>query len=132
MVDTEEERAQRAEQQRARRLGKRNCGYCDEPADAMLAWRKRQVAICTPCQVKLETPTAPAPFCAFEEVHPKELRSQTMLEAVLVEARLLPAPELVVEDAKPSLVSRILDVARRLLRRGDRRGTVAAISGETD
>ena len=129
---TAEERSQRASQQRQRRLAKRSCGSCGEPADTMLPWGNQQVPICSPCQMKLETPATPAAFCAFDEVHPKDLRPQTSLEAVVVEARLLPAPETVMEERKPSLVSRMLGVAGRLWRRGERRGTRAAISGESD
>ena len=129
---TAEERSQRAEQQRQRRLAKRNCGSCGEPADTMLPWGNQQVPICSPCQRKLEAPAPTAVHCAFEEVHPRELRPQATPMPILIEARLLPAPETVMEERKPSLVSRMLGVAGRLWRRGERQGTRAAISGESD
>ena len=129
---TAQERSQRAEQQRTRRLATRTCGHCGEPAHAMMPWGKQHVAICSPCQLKLEMPATPEAFCAFDEVHPKDLRPQTSLEAVVVEARLLPASETVIEERKPSLVSRMLGVAGWLWRRGERQGARAAISGESD
>ena len=132
MVEVQDERAQRLKQQRARRLAKRTCGHCDGPADTMLPWGNQQVAICTDCIQKLEAPLAPPPWCAFDEVHPRELRPQTSLEAVVVEARLMPAAETVVEEKKRSLIGRILQGAGALFRGRHGRGTVPAITGESD
>ena len=132
MADTEEERSLRAEQQRTRRLTKRSCGYCGEPAGAMVGWGKRQAAICEECLAKLQGPAVPVPVCAFDEVHPQDLRPQTSLEAVVVEARLLPARETVVEELKPSLAGRIRESLGRLFRRKHDRGTIRAIPGELD
>ena len=133
MPDADEERAHRAEQQRNRRLASRNCGYCgEEPAAAMVAWGKRQAAICGDCLAKLQGQTVPAPFCAFDEVHPKDLRPQKALEAVVVEAKLLPAPKTVVEEPKPSLAGRIIGGLGQLFKRRNGRGTIRAIPGESD
>lgn len=132
MAGTDEERSHRAEQQRARRLANRSCGYCGDPAEAMLSWGNQQVPICTPCQRKLKAPAAPTPWCAFNEVHPRELRPQATPMAIMVEARLLPAPETVVEERRPSLVGRIIRVAGRVFRCGNGRRTLPAISGESD
>ena len=129
---TAQERSQRAEQQRTRRLSSRTCGYCGEPAQAMVPWGRRPVAICGQCQIKLETPAASAPFCAFDEVHPRDLRPQTSLEAIVVEARLLPAPDSVVEEKRPSLIGRILRAAAKIGRRGDGRNGTRAITGQAD
>ena len=57
----------------------------------MLPWGGLQVAICATCQAKLDGPEAPPPWCAFNEVHPRELRDQVPAAGILVEARRLPA-----------------------------------------
>ena len=131
-TDTAAERNHRAEQQRTRRLASRSCGHCGKLAQEMKPWGKQWVPICSPCQVKLETPARPTPFCAFDEVHPRDLRPQTSLEGVVVEARLLPAPEPVVEEKRPSLIGRVLRAAARIGRRGDGRNRTRAITGEAD
>ena len=68
----------------------RSCGHCGQPAAAMLTWGGRQIPICGSCQAKLDGPEMIPPWCAFNEVHPKELREQVPTAGILVEARLLP------------------------------------------
>ena len=131
-VDEVPEPNHRAEQQRARRLANRSCGHCGEPAQEMKPWGRQRVPICGSCQLKLEKLAAPVPFCAFDEVHPRELRPQTSLEAVMVEARLLPAPDTFVEEQKPSLIGRMVHGVGRLFRRTQGRRALPAIPGESD
>ena len=116
MAITNVEHANRAEQQRARRLAKRTCGQCGEPAAAMAPWAGQQIPICGTCQAKLDGPTTPEPWCAFNELHTIELRPQVPSAGLLVEARLLPA----VEPRTPhrSLGKQILGILGRVLRRG--------------
>ena len=132
MVVTNEERSHRAELQRARRLAKRSCGYCGEPAAAMVTLGGQQTPFCGTCQANLDGPAAPTPWCAFHEVNPVELRPQATPMAILVEARLLPAPEVVVQEPRPSLVGRIIQAAGRVFRPRNGRRTLPAISGESD
>ena len=87
-----EERSYRAEQQRTRRLAHRVCGYCDEPAAAMIPWGRQQIAICSDCNAKLARAT-PVPYCAFHDVDPTELLPQRRPAGLMLEARLLPAVE---------------------------------------
>lgn len=98
----------------------------------MLPWGNQQVPICSPCQRKLETPAPAAVQCAFEEVHPRELRPQATPMPILVEARLLPAPEPVAEQRQPSLVGRIARAVGRLFRPRNGHRTQPAITGESD
>ena len=94
MADTDVERSQRAELQRTRRLAKRSCGNCGQPAEAMLPWGGLQVAICATCQARLNGPEPRTPWCAFNEIYPMDLRDQVPTAGVLIEARLMPAVEL--------------------------------------
>ena len=70
MADTDVERSQRAELQRTRRLAKRSCGNCGQPAEAILPWGGLQVAICATCQARLNGPEPRTPWCAFNEIYP--------------------------------------------------------------
>ena len=131
-TDSAAERNHRADQQRTRRLASRSCGHCGKPAQEMKPWGKQWVPICNQCQLKLETPATPTPFCAFDEVHPRELRPQTTLEAVVVEAKLLPVTELVMEKKRPSLIGRVLRAIAGISLRGHGKKATRAITGEAD
>ena len=109
-----DERTHRNELQKARRLANRTCGYCDEQAATMLPWGKQQIGICHSCQSKLAGAASPEPCCAFDEVHPLDLRPQPIPGPILVEARLLPAPELITEPPRRSLVGRLIRSAGRI------------------
>ena len=126
MADTDVDRSHRAKLQRTRRLAKRSCGRCGQPAAAMLPWGGLQVAICATCQEKLDGPEATTPWCAFNEVHPRELRDQVPIAGVLVEARLMPAVEL--PPQRRSLAGRFLGALRRMLRPGSGRRSGTAIT----
>ena len=108
-----EERSFRAEQQRARRLAHRTCGYCNEPAAAMLSWDRQRIPICSDCNAKLARATPPVPYCAFYDVDPTDLLPQRRLAGLMLEARLLPAVEAApVPRPRPrSLLGRILRAA---------------------
>ena len=56
------------------------------------------------------------PWCAFNEVHPLELRHQAPPAGVLVEARLMPAVELPPQHR--SLAGRFLGTLGRMLQPG--------------
>ena len=129
MADTDVERSHRAELQKTRRLAKRSCGRCGQPAAAMLPWGGLQVAICASCQAKLDGPEPPTPWCAFNEVHPQELRDQVLTAGVLIEARLLPAVE--IPPQRRSLAGRFLGALGRMLRPGSGRETGTAITGKS-
>ena len=116
-----EERSYRAEQQRTRRLAHRVCGYCDEPAAAMLPWGRQQIAICSDCNAKLARAT-PVPYCAFHDVDPTDLLPQRRLAGLMLEARLLPAVEAAPELRPRSLFGRILRAATGPFRSRARRG----------
>lgn len=132
MAGVDDDRSMRAEQQRTRRLAKRTCGHCGEPADAMMSWGNRQVAICSLCQLKLDSAPAPTPWCAFNEVHPSELRPQATLMPVPIEATLLPSSEPVAEEPIRSIPGRLLRAAWRIIRPRKGRRTLQALSGESD
>ena len=129
MADTDVERYHRAELQKTRRLAKRSCGRCGQPAAAMLPWGGQQVAICASCQAKLDGPEATTPWCAFNEVHPFEFKSQVSAAGVLVEARLMPAVEL--PPQRRSLAGRFLGTLGRMMRTGSGRRTGTAITGKS-
>lgn len=44
---------QRAKQQRDRRMARRVCGNCEQPAESMIDWGKQQLAICHGCRERL-------------------------------------------------------------------------------
>ena len=129
MADTEVERSHRAELQKTRRLAKRSCGRCGQPAAAMLPWSGHQVPICASCQAKLDGPEAQTPWCAFNEVHPRELRNQVPTAGVLIEARLLPATE-TPATGRRSPLGRFLGALARIFRPGPGRGNKRAITGK--
>ena len=116
MADTDVERSHRAELQKGRRLAKRTCGRCGQPAVTMLPWGGQQVAICAICQAKLDGPEPTSPWCAFNEVHPLELQSQVPTAGVLVEARLLPPVE--PPARRRSLAGRFLGALGRVFKPG--------------
>ena len=134
MANTDVERSHRAELQRARRLARRICGNCGASAEAMLPWGGQPVPICGNCQAKLAGPDVPTPWCAFNEVHPLEVRPWASASGVLVEARLLPAPVNPAEtpQRRRSLASRFLGALGRMLRLGAGRKAGAAITGKSD
>ena len=132
MAGADDDRSMRAEQQRTRRLARRSCGHCGEPADAMMPWGNRQVAICSPCQLKLDSPPEPTPWCAFNEVHPSELRPQATLMPVPIEATLLPSSEPVPEEPSRSIPGRLLRAAWHIIRPRNRGRRLQALSGESD
>ena len=127
MANTDVERPHRAELQRTRRLAKRSCGRCGQPAAAMLSWGGLQVAICATCQAKLDGPEAPVPWCAFNEVHPLELQPQVPPTGIMIEARLLPATETPAAGRR-SLAGRFLGKLGQIFRTGSGRGTKTAIT----
>ena len=129
MADTDVERSHRAELQKTRRLAKRSCGRCGQPAAAMLPWGGQQVAICASCHAKLDGPPPPTPWCAFNEVHPLEFQSQVPAAGVLVEARLIPAVE--IPPQRRSLAGRFLGTLRRMMQPGSGRKTGTAITGKS-
>ena len=47
--------ADTTEAQAKRRMAKRRCGNCREPATTMLAWEKQTIAICGRCAQLLQT-----------------------------------------------------------------------------
>ena len=129
MADTDVERSQRAELQRTRRLAKRSCGNCGQPAEAMLPWGGLQISICGSCQKKLDRPEARTPWCAFNEVHPLEFQSRLPAAGVLIEARLMPAAEL--PPQRRSLAGRFLGAMGRMFKPGAGRRTGTAITGNS-
>ena len=129
MADTDAERSQRAELQRTRRLAKRSCGRCGQAAAAMLPWGGLQVAICGTCQAKLDGPEAQAPWCAFNEVHPRELQAQVPTAGMIIEARLLPVVETPAAGRRSHL-GRFLEKLGQIFRHGPGRGAKTAITGK--
>ena len=111
-----------------RRLAKRSCGNCGQPAEAMLPWGGLQVAICATCQARLNGPEPRTPWCAFNEIYPMDLRDQVPTAGVRIEARLMPAVEL--PPQRRSLAGRFLGALGRMLRPGSARGTRTAITGK--
>ena len=71
---------------------------------------------CATCQAKLDGPEATTPWCAFNEVHPRELLDQTPTAGVLIDARLLPAVE--IPPQRGSLAGRFFGALGRILRLG--------------
>ena len=130
MADTDEERSHRAELQKTRRLAKTSCGRCGQPAWAMLPRGGLQVVICTTCQAKLDGPESQAPWCAFNEVHPQELRDQVPAAGVLIEARRLPGVE-IPPPQRRSLAGRFLGSMGRMFRPGSGRRSGTAITGKS-
>ena len=129
MADTDVERSYRAQLQRTRRLAKRSCGNCGQPAEAMLPWGGLQVAICATCQARLNGPEPRTPLCAFNEIYPMDLRDQVPTAGVRIEARLMPAVEL--PPQRRSLAGRFLGALGRMLRPGSARGARTAITGKS-
>ena len=127
-----DERTHRSELQKARRLANRTCGYCDDQAATMLPWGKQQIPICASCQSKLAGTASPEPYCAFDEVHPLDLRPQSTPRPILVEARLLPVPEIITEQPRRSLVGRLIRSAGRFFTPRNGRRTTKALSGDPD
>ena len=127
MADTDVERSQRAELQRTRRLAKRSCGNCGQPAEAMLPWGGLQVAICATCQARLNGPEPTTHWCAFNEIYPMDLRDQVPSAGVRIEARLMHAVEV---PPRRSLAGRFLGALGQIFRRGSARGTRTAITGK--
>ena len=128
MADTDVERSQRAELQRTRRLAKRSCGNCGQPAEAMLPWGGLQISICGSCQKKLDRPEATTSWCAFNEIYPMDLRDQVPIAGVRIEARLMPAVEL--PPQRRPLAGRFLGALGQIFRRGSARRTRTAITGK--
>ena len=129
MADTDVERSQRAELQRIRRLAKRTCGRCGGLAAAMLSWGGQQVAICATCKAKLDGPDPTTPWCAFNEVHPRELQHQVPAAGMMIEARLMPVVETLAAGRRSHL-GRFLGKLGQTFRRGSGRRTKKAITGE--
>ena len=130
-----DEHSYRAEQQRARRLAHRACGYCDEPAAVMLPWGRQKIAICVDCNAKLAGATPPVPYCAFYDVDPTDLLPQRRLAGLMLEARLLPAAEAApAPRPRPrSLLGRILRAATSPFRSRPRQGRQpAALPNDRD
>ena len=72
--------------------------------------------ICGSCQAKLDGPEMIPPWCAFNEVHPLELRHLVPPAGVLVEARRLPAVEPVETPPRSrSLAGRFFGALGRIL-----------------
>ena len=130
MADIDVERSQRAELQRIRRLAKRTCGRCGGLAAAMLPWGGQQVAICATCQAKLDGPEPTTPWCAFNEVHPRELQHQVRAAGMMIEARLMPVVETPAAGRR-SLVARVLGRLGQIFRPEPRRGTRKVITGKS-
>ena len=130
MVETEVERSHKAEQQRTRRLAKRTCGQCGQPAEAMLTWGSQKISICGSCQKKLDGPEMITPWCAFNEVHPLEVQPQVPAVGVLIEARLMPPVDL--PARRRSLAGRFLGALGQIFRFGAGRKTRRAIIGDSD
>ena len=129
MADTDVERSQRAELQRTRRLAKRTCGRCGGLAAAMLPWGGQQVAICATCQAKLDGPEPTTPWCAFNEVHPRELQHQVPAAGMMIEARLVPVVETPAAGRRSPL-GRFLGKLGQIFRPGPGRGDKTAITGK--
>ena len=129
MADTDLDRAHRAEQQKARRLARRTCGYCDRPAETMLPWSGQQIPICGSCQAKLDGPEAQPVWCAFNEIHPRELQAQAPVDGIMIEARLLPMAETPAAERR-SLLARLLGKLGQIFRSGPGRSDRRAITGE--
>lgn len=129
MADTDEERSHRAELQKTRRLAKRSCGRCGQPAAAMLPWSGHQIPICGSCQAKLDGPESQTPWCAFNEVHPRELQAQVPAAGIMIEARLLPATETPAAGRRSPL-GRFLGALAQIFRLGPGRGNKRAITGK--
>lgn len=73
-VGTRTEPDRRAVSQRARRMARRRCGSCGEPATTMMSWSGQTIPICGACLSRLNAPVGAEPFCAFHEVQPAWLR----------------------------------------------------------
>ena len=71
----------------------RSCGRCGLTAAAMLPWGGLQVGICASCQAKLDGPEPTTLWCAFNEVHPRELQAQVPDASIMIEDRLMHAVE---------------------------------------
>lgn len=66
------DRARRATNQRARRMARRQCGHCGEPAEVMIPWGSKQtIPICRSCHARLNAVASPPPYCTFDEVGPE-------------------------------------------------------------
>ena len=81
--------ADRAEQQRRRRMRRRSC-RCGRQAEFVLDWQGQSVPVCPSCQRKLEGAEPFAYFCAFDEVPASLLRPSSTCPT---------GPEGIVEEA---------------------------------
>ena len=93
----------------------------------MLPWGSQQIPICESCHAKLDWTETQAPWCAFNEVHPRELQPHVPPAGVLVETRLLPAVESPVP--RRSMAGRCLGALGQMFRPGSRRRDVGRALG---
>ena len=85
------------------------------------------MAICAICQAKLDGLEATTPWCAFNQVHPRELQAQVPTARIMIEARLLPATETPAAGRR-SLTGRFLGALGQIFRPRSARGTRTAIT----
>ena len=101
-MTTVEERNRRAGLQRRRRMARRRCGNCNEPADQMLDWLGQAIPICCSCRGRLNIGPIPI-LCAFDEVNPLLLRPPEQ-ELPLEESEVCAPNEQVKNETEGSVV----------------------------
>lgn len=80
---TRTDRDRRATSQRTRRMARRQCGHCGEPAEFMIPWGIGQtIPICRSCHTRLNAVASPVPYCSFDEVGPVRRRSTARSAAI--------------------------------------------------
>ena len=83
-MTTAEQLSHEADLARKRRLAKRTCGYCDEPAQEMLDWGRQRIPICAECLERLHQPGY---RCAWDVERPcTECETHPVVEARILEA----------------------------------------------
>ena len=104
------ERSPQAEQAFKRRMAKRVCGHCGEPAEEMKEWGAQRIAICGECQDRLDQPGFRCPLGA----HPcEDCTFLSPVEARIVDADLIDTGTDLVVTATPP-VSRRAPLVRAL------------------
>ena len=86
MEGEEDSRAKRAEQQRLRRMARRDCGNCGAAAETSVDWKSGQsIAICLRCEAALDRVRGEAMVVAeLSEVRPCEELRLILLEGDVV------------------------------------------------
>ena len=98
-------RSQEAEQAYQRRMAKRVCGHCGEPAREMLSWGGQRIAICGECLDRLRQPGYHCP--AARDLRPCDYcMLQSPVEARAIEGEIVEVPGVLVVAQTPPVSNR--------------------------